>query len=166
MARTKRIAGTSASLLEEDVDAVMAAARVLVAVIVRSVTAVEGTVTLPQLRILMLVATRDPMNLGAVAAALGVHPSNASRACDRLVEAGLLERSDSPTDRRNLVLNLSPAGRVVVDSVTEVRRNALRDILKGMTADHRHGLTPGLLAFADAAGELSGHADLTTVWSS
>lgn len=162
----KPAVGTSASLLEEDVDAVMAAARVLVGVIVRSVDAVEGTVTMAQLRVLMLVATRDPMNLAAVAEAMEVHPSNASRACDRLVEAGLLERRDSTTDRRNLVLNLSHTGRAVVDAVIDARRDALRDILKGMATDDRHGLAPGLVAFADAAGEFPGHADLSAIWSS
>ena len=82
---------SAAALLEEDVDAVMLAARVLVAVVARSVAEVEAVVTLPQLRILMLVTTRGQINLGTVAEALGVHPSNASRACDRLVYgAGLL----------------------------------------------------------------------------
>lgn len=152
--------------LDGDVDAVLAAARVLVAVIARSVTVVEDKVTVPQLRILMLVSTRVPMNLSAVADALGVHPSNASRACDRLVDLGLLRRRDSDTDRRNLVLDLSPAGRAVVDSVVSARRDALRAILKDMPADDRQGLAPALLAFAHAAGEEPGHDDVSVIWGS
>jgi DNA-binding MarR family transcriptional regulator len=60
-------------------DAVMRAARVLVGVVARSVAEVEDEVSLPQLRVLVLVASRGRMNLGQVAEALGVHPSNSSR---------------------------------------------------------------------------------------
>lgn len=150
--------------LDADVDAAMGAARVLVGVIVRSIDTVEDQVTLPQLRILMLVATRDELNLSALADALGVHPSNASRACDRLVEAGLLTRRDSAADRRNLVLDLSRQGRAVVDSVSTARRDALRTILQRMGEEQRRHLGPVLLSFATAGGE---HAavDIGVVWS-
>lgn len=151
-------------MLEEDVDAVMRAARVLVAVVVRSIAEAETVVTMPQLRILMLVATREQVNLATVAEALGVHPSNASRACDRLVEAGLLQRRDSTVDRRHLVLALSPQGRALVESIVERRRATLRTVLGRMSKEHRHGLTPALRAFADAAGELPADADATSTW--
>ena len=154
----------AAALLDEDVEAVMAAARVLVAVVMRTVAAVEDQVTMAQLRILMLVSTREPLNLSAVAEALDVHPSNASRACDRLVEAGLLERRDSEVDRRNLVLDLSPRGRAVVESVVAARRDALRAILKDMSDDDRHNLAPALRAFADAADHDPAHDDVVAIW--
>src|SRR5919198_6154668 len=90
----------------DDVDAVMLAARVLVGVSARSVALVEDDVTLPQLRLLVMVASRGPLNLAAVAAGLGVHPSNATRACDRLVTAGPLDPRDKPHDRRHPFLEL------------------------------------------------------------
>ncbi len=55
------------------------------------------------------------MNLTAVAEALAVHPSNASRAVDRLITADLLDRQDAPHDRRSLTLTLTPAGKQLVD---------------------------------------------------
>jgi len=73
--------------VNDDVEAVMAAARVLVAVSAQSVTAVEDIVTLPQLRVLVMVASRTAPNLNAVANGMGVHPSNATRTVDRLVSA-------------------------------------------------------------------------------
>jgi DNA-binding MarR family transcriptional regulator len=75
-----------------------------------------------------LVASRTAPNLGAVANGLGVHPSNATRAVDRLVSAGLLDRSDDPTDRRNLVLTLTAEGQGVVDRVMGLRRDAIAAI--------------------------------------
>jgi DNA-binding MarR family transcriptional regulator len=93
-----------AAALAAEVEAVMLAARVLVGVSAQSVAALDDTVTLPQLRVLVMVSSRGQLNLGAVAAGLGVHASNATRTVDRLVVAGLISRSEDPTDRRHLAL--------------------------------------------------------------
>ena len=79
----------AAELSAPDVEAVVLATRLLVAISAQSVAAVDDVVTLPQLRVLVMVSSRGPLNLGAVAAGLGVHPSNATRAVDRMVGAGL-----------------------------------------------------------------------------
>jgi DNA-binding MarR family transcriptional regulator len=138
----------------DDVDAVMLAARVLVGVSARSVALVEDDVTLPQLRLLVMVASRGPLNLAAVAAGLGVHPSNATRACDRLVTAGLLDRRDNPADRRHLLLELTPSGRALVARVMDQRRAAIAEILGRMPRSRRRELVGVLRSFAAAAGEL------------
>lgn len=148
----------------EDVEAVMAAARVLVAVSARSVAAVDDVVTLPQLRVLVMVASRGALNLAAVAAGLGVHPSNATRAVERLVVAGLLDRRDDPQDRRNLVLELAPAGRALVDRVMDDRRVAIAQILERMPAGRRRALVPVLRSFAAAGDELSEDAAWALGW--
>lgn len=145
----------------DEVDAVMLAARVLVGVSARSVAMVEDEVTLPQLRLLVMVMSRGPLNLAAVADGLGIHPSNATRACDRLVAAGLLDRRDNPADRRNLLLELTPSGRELVVRVMAHRRVAIAEILDRMPAGRRRALTNVLRSFAAAAGELP-HRD---VWA-
>lgn len=151
--------------MTDDVEAVMAAARVLVAVSAESVAAVEDVVTLPQLRVLVLVASRTAPNLGAVATGLGMHPSGATRAVDRLVAAGLLDRSDDPTDRRNLVLELTEAGRALVDKVMDQRRGAIAAILDRMPAGRRRSLVPVMRAFAEAGGETDDKAAWSLGWT-
>jgi DNA-binding MarR family transcriptional regulator len=141
------------TLTRDQVDAVMRTARVLVGLTARSFAAIEDRVTLPQLRIMVMIASRGPLNLGAIAAGLDVHPSNASRACDRLVAAGLLDRRDDPADRRNLLLQLTEAGAQLVDEVTARRRRTIQDTLERMPARQRRSLVSALTAFADAAGE-------------
>lgn len=149
------------NLAAPDVEAVMLAARLLVAISAQSVVAVDDIVTLPQLRVLVMVSSRGPLNLGAVAAGLGVHPSNATRTVDRLVVAGLLNRTDDPTDRRNLVLELTPDGSNLVDKLMNERRAAIARILERMPASRRRALVPVLRSFAAAGGEVSADA----VWS-
>ncbi len=132
----------------------MAAARVLLGVVAQSVAKVEDRVTLPQFRVLVMVSTRGPINLSAVADALGVHPSNATRTVDRLVAAGLLDRRDAATDRRNVALNLTDAGRALVDSVFAQRRAAIEQVVARMPESKRRGLPIALEGFAEAAGEV------------
>lgn len=144
-----------------EVEAVMAAARVLVAVSAQSIAAIGDELTLPQLRVLVMVSSRAGLNLGAVAAGLGVHPSNATRAVDRLVVAGLLDRRDDPSDRRHLVLALTDAGHDLVERVMNLRRSAIAQILDRMPPARRRALVPVMRSFADAGGE----PDHDAVWS-
>jgi DNA-binding MarR family transcriptional regulator len=137
-----------------EIDAVLTATRVLVAISAQSMAKVENQVTLPQLRVLVVISSRGPQNLNFVAQALGVHPSNATRVCDRLVEAGLIDRSDDPADRRNLVLRLTESGRQLIHTMDQHRRAAIANILSRMLAQQRSSLVPELRAFADAAGEI------------
>lgn len=138
----------------DQVGAVMRATRVLVAIIAQSVAEIEDVVTLPQFRVLVMVAAQGPLNLRAVASGLGVHPSNATRACDRLVAGGLLDRRDDPADRRNLVLTLTDEGRRLIDSVMQRRHAAIGVVLAQMPPQNRRTLAADLAAFADAAGEI------------
>jgi DNA-binding MarR family transcriptional regulator len=149
-----------------EIDAAMSAARVFVGVCAQSVASVEDRVTLPQLRVLVMVANKGPQNLASVAQTLGVHPSNATRRCDKLVDAGLLHRSEDPADRRNLILQLTPAGRQLVREMTAQRRAAIEDVLDKMPAPLRRDLIPALVAFAQAAGELSASEAWALGWSS
>lgn len=134
-------------------DAVMRASRVLVAVVAKSVAAVEDRVSLTQFRVLVLVASRGRMNLGQVADALGVHPSNATRTVERLVTGGLLERTEQPQDRRYLSLELTSEGRAVVEQVMAYRRSSILQVMANMTSAQRRALARALEAFAEAAGE-------------
>ncbi|MFZ2174110.1 MAG: MarR family transcriptional regulator, partial [Rhodococcus sp. (in: high G+C Gram-positive bacteria)] len=108
--------------------------------------------------------TRGPLNLGAVAEALRVNPSNASRAVDRLIKAGLLDRRDAPEDRRNLNLTLTDAGQELVNRVSTHRREAISGVLERMTPEDRDSLASALRRFAAAAGEPIDGDVLTLLW--
>lgn len=163
MSRTPggEIAGPSA----EQIEAVVLATRVLVAVTAQSLASLENHVTLPQLRVLVMIASRGPQNLTAVTHGLGVHASNATRPCDRLVEAGLIQRSEDPADRRNLVLRLTAGGHQLVRDMTGQRRAAIATILAKMPGELRDGLVPVLRGFAQAAGEITEKQVWALGWS-
>ncbi len=148
----------------DQIDAVSRATRALVGIAAASIASVDDNVTVPQWRVLVMVDTRGPLNLAAVAAGLDVNPSNASRICDRLTRAGLLDRQDSPDDRRNITLSLTAAGRRLVNKVTRHRRTAITRVLRGMAPDDRNMLATALDRFAAAAGEPLAYEAATLIW--
>jgi DNA-binding MarR family transcriptional regulator len=137
---------------DAQIDAVLRAANVLLRVAAQSVIEVEDVVTSPQLRVLVLIATRGPQNPGAVATHLAVHPSNATRICERLVNAGLIARHDDPGDRRYRALSLTPAGESLVNTVLEHRRSAVAAVMARMPEELRGVTALGMNAFATADG--------------
>jgi DNA-binding MarR family transcriptional regulator len=114
---------------------------------------VEDRVSLPQLRALVMIASLQPVNLARLAEAMGVHASNATRACDGLVSVGLLNRADDPSDRRHLNLALTAQGQRVVTRVMNHRRRAVEKAMRRMPSAERGQLAHVLAAFAAAAGE-------------
>jgi DNA-binding MarR family transcriptional regulator len=88
-----------------------------------------------------------------VAQALDVHLSNASRICDRLVQARLLRRRESPHDRRRVELSLTPRGEELLQSVTAHRRSVLTRILRQLHPPDRVALAAALDTFSDAGEE-------------
>lgn len=136
----------------------------MVGIAAASIAEVDDTVTVPQLRVLVMVDTRGPLNLAGVAAGLGVNPSNASRICDRLIKAGLLNRQEAADDRRNITLTLSAAGRQLVDKVIDHRRTAIIRVLSDMAPEDREALKTALDRFATAAGEPMAADAATMIW--
>jgi len=134
-------------------DAVLRASRAMVGIAATSIAQVDDVVTVAQLRVLVMVQTPAPLNLAAVATALEVNPSNASRTCDRLEKLGLLDRREAPHDRRNVTLTLTDAGAQLVDKVTKHRRAAIERVLRRMRPAEREQLAASLDEFATAAGE-------------
>src|SRR4051812_32468550 len=142
----------------------MRASRAMVGIAAESVAAVDDSVTVPQLRVLVMVDTRGPLNLAAVAAALRGNPSHASRICERLIKAGLLDRQEAPNDSRNIVLSRTGPGRRLVNKVIKHRRTAITRVLRDMEFEDRELLKSALDQFATAAGEPSSNDVAAMIW--
>ncbi len=151
-------------LPSELTDALMTASRALIGVAARSLAAAPADVTLPQYRALVVLAARGPLRVGDLAAALGIHPSTATRLCDRLVGRRLVRRAVDRGNRRETTISVSTSGRRVVDDVTAVRRTEIAAIIDRIPAELRQPAVAALVAFAEAAGEPADEA-WTSGWS-
>lgn len=140
--------------LDKVTESLLTASRALVAVAARSLAAVDESVTLPQYRMLVVVASRGPQLMGHLAEALGVHQSTATRLCDRLVGKGLVERSSGHPSRREVQIDLTSEGHRIVHDVSAARRVDIAQIVARIPPALRSATVEALAAFNDAAGEI------------
>ncbi len=136
-----------------DVEVMVAAARVFAGITAESLARAGAGITLPQLRVLVLASTSATLNATEVATALDIHLSTSSRLCDRLVQAGLLDRRDRPDDRRQLLLTLTDEGRELLSMITEHRRTVFSRILRRLDPADSAALAQSLGSFIEAAHE-------------
>nr|WP_255645569.1 MarR family transcriptional regulator [Actinoplanes polyasparticus] len=115
-----------------------------------------------QLNALLAVERAEGINLGGLAAELGMLLSSASRLCDRLVASGMVERVPGRADRREIALYLTPASRTLLGELRRIRRRALTGVLEKMSSGGRAALLRGLSEFSAAAGENGGSASAQT----
>ena len=134
-------------------DAVLRASRALVGVAARSLAVVDAEVTLPQYRALVVLASRGPRLVGELAEALGIHPSTATRLCDRLVTKKLVTRTTGQDNRRETTISLSGRGRRLVDRVTVLRRREIEAIVERVPPELWGATVAALTTFSEAAGE-------------
>jgi DNA-binding MarR family transcriptional regulator len=110
-------------------------------------------VTMPQFRVLVILTSGGPLRTKTLADRMGALPSTFTRALDRMVERGWIERVASATDRREILVRATPQGRAIVDEVTERRRTELSRILARVSPDDQVILQRGLEIFSAAAQE-------------
>ena len=88
----------------------------------------------PHVGILTVVAQADGLSQQALGETLGAFPSRLVGIIDELEEKGLVERRNSPTDRRSYALYLTGAGREVLEQIGRVGR-AHQDALCASRSD-------------------------------
>jgi DNA-binding MarR family transcriptional regulator len=152
--RTRR-AGATVTVEPEDqqdqtTEAMLTVSRTMTAVVARTLSEVAEQITVPQLRVLVLLNSRGPMNLATLALHLGVNPSNASRTCEQLVDQGRVTSSPDPRDRRNAVLRLTQDGTRFVLDLMAARRRLIGQVVLRMDLDDQRTLAQGLAAFMAA----------------
>ncbi|PPK67517.1 MarR family transcriptional regulator [Actinokineospora auranticolor] len=126
------------------------AARALGLVLTRANADVYPKVPAMQLRALHFVEALEPVNLTRLTEELGTIPSSASRLCDRLQTAGLLDRHAAVTDRREVEIVLTVRGRELLDRLRAARRSDLAQVLAVMPDQARTALLYGLREFTAA----------------
>jgi len=71
--------------------------------------------TLPQLRTVFIIAHNRTSSVVQVAQQLGIGEPTASHLIDKLVQAGLVQRTEDPKDRRRVQVQLTPAGNALIE---------------------------------------------------
>ncbi len=142
-----------AELPPETVEVLQSATRVLAGVALRSLDVLGGSVTLPQFRMLAVLADFGQVRSVQVARALGLEASTVTRLAARLVAAGYVRRGREAGHRSVVTLSLTPAGQDLVGRVVAWREHELARIMNKLPAGIRMQVASTLQLLVDAAGE-------------
>jgi DNA-binding MarR family transcriptional regulator len=125
---------------------------VLAGVAPRSLDVLDSAVTLPQFRLLAVLADLGPVPSGQAARRLGLDPSTVTRLADRMVTAGHVTRGTRPQHRGVVTLELTASGRDLVTSADAWRRHELARIMARLTVPEQVAVTAALRLLVGAAG--------------
>lgn len=139
--------------IPKSVEALQDATRVLAGVALRSLEVLDGAVSLPQFRVLAVLADLRQARSARVASALSLEASTVTRLVDRLVASGHVSREVDPSNRSAVTLALTPRGQRLVTEVAAWRKRELTRILQVLEPDDRVVLTGALRRLVAAAGE-------------
>lgn len=147
------VAGDGVVADEGVVAALLAASRVMVAVTARSIARLDADLTLPQYRMLVVLASRAQRAVD-LAGELNLTPSTVSRACDRLVRRGLVRRFQRPDDRRASWVALTGEGKALIGAVMRQRRSEVIQLVGRCDIADPAAVAAALGSFVHHAGEL------------
>ena len=151
--RRNRTAANETTSADAVTDAVLTASRLLMTVSATSIAEVDESITIPQFRVLVVLHSRGPMKISAMADMLGVDPSTTTRMVDRMVSAGLVERQLNPSSRREVLIHLTDTGSATVVDVTRRRRRRIARIVSKMPQPLSESLVEVVQSFTEAGGE-------------
>jgi DNA-binding MarR family transcriptional regulator len=97
----------------------------------------DTSLTLTQLATLATLERRGPLTPRELAAAERVQPPSMTRIAASLEAAGLVTRTDHPTDGRQVLLALAPAGAALLREDRRRREAWLAQQLRGLDAQDR-----------------------------
>jgi DNA-binding MarR family transcriptional regulator len=105
--------------------------------------------TPPQAGILRVIAESDALSQQALGEKLGMFPSRLVAVLDDLEARKLVERRNSPTDRRTYALHLTVAGRKALDQLASVSRGHQDALCAALSEEERGELASLLRRIAD-----------------
>ena len=114
----------------------------------------ETGLSTTQLNTLMRLYYHDACPVSEIGDHLGITNAATSQMVQRLVEQGLLARTEDPTDRRVKQLTLTAEGRALIDQGIEARRRWLEDLTAALPAEQQANIITALADLTSAARRL------------
>src|SRR5579883_354408 len=119
--------------------------------------------TMPQLKVLLLLANSGSAPVSWLAARMSVSPPNITGILDRLEERGWVRRTSDPRDRRIVRIVLSDEGQTLLRDLFTAGTAQVHEAMSEMPADSLKALTAGLPALVQALDQHvpggEGHSD-------
>ena len=110
--------------------------------------------SMPQFSILMQLHYKGACGMSAISERFDVSAAAASQLVEKLVQAGYIERTEDPSDRRAKLLKLSTNGAKLVDKGIQERYRWMDELTGQLTADERSKVAEALTLLTEKAREV------------
>lgn len=90
--------------------------------------------TMPQLKVVLLLFISGPSRMSEIASALGVSLATATGVVDRLVERDILTREGDPGDRRVVLCRLSEKGEELMNGLWQLSRDQAGELMRSLAS--------------------------------
>jgi DNA-binding MarR family transcriptional regulator len=115
--------------------------------------------SIAQLKSLFFISNRSATSLSKLAAALQVTPTNTTGIVDRLLKRGLITRTESPDDRRVLLLRTTPAGEDLINELRQKRKERMTELFSHLTEKQAEFVAEALKIMVKTIAEQHGEAN-------
>lgn len=110
--------------------------------------------SMPQFSILMRLNYRGGCGISNLSEHMDISTAAASQLVDKLVQAGLLERTENPYDRRAKQLTLSPKGKEFIAQGIQERYRWMEELEGNLTPEEKVKIAEALEIMTRATKEL------------
>jgi DNA-binding MarR family transcriptional regulator len=111
----------------------------------------DSGISISQLSTLMRLFHRGGCGVSDIGDQLGITNAAASQLIDKLVQQGLVLRSEGTNDRRVKHIVLTEKGQALVQESIEVRRRWMEDLTIALSPDEQEAITRALVILTRAA---------------
>jgi DNA-binding MarR family transcriptional regulator len=110
--------------------------------------------SMPQFSILMQLHYKGACGMSAISERFDVSAAAASQLVDKLVQAGYIERTEDPSDRRAKLLKLSTNGAKLVDDGIQERYRWMDELTSKLSAAEQTKISEALTLLTEAARQM------------
>lgn len=110
--------------------------------------------SMAQLNTLMHIHFRGACGVSDIGSHLGVTNAAASQMIDRMVQQGMLARSEDPNDRRAKQIEVTEKGRKLIEEGIAARRRWMEDLTIALTPDEQDLIINSLNLLTRAARQI------------
>jgi DNA-binding MarR family transcriptional regulator len=111
----------------------------------------ETDLSFSQISVLMRLYHGGNSGISEIGSQLGVTKAAASQAVDRLVQLGLIGRTEDPVDRRAKRLALTHRGRTLIEKGIEARSKWIEGLTDALTREQQDMIVAALTLLTEGA---------------
>lgn len=111
-------------------------------------------ISMPQFSILMQLYHKGPCGMSEISDRFDITAAAASQLVEKLVQAGFLERTEDPSDRRAKLLTLSAKGSEFIKQGIEERYRWMDNLANTLSAEEQKKVNEALILLTHAAKEM------------